>query len=69
MSTTLLSGASVAHSSQSGFVGRILAAFKALRQRMRLEDELARMSDRELADIGMSRYDVLRAIHGEGIER
>lgn len=42
----------------------LLDGFKAWRQRREAEAELERLTDRELADIGVSRADIYAAVRG-----
>ena len=54
-------------SPQLVFVSFILAKLRAWRRYRETVDELSRLSDRELADVGISRYDIDRTARDRAV--
>jgi uncharacterized protein YjiS (DUF1127 family) len=52
-----------------GLLSRAVAAVREMRARGMAVRDLSLLTDRQLADIGISRYDIGRIARGERIER
>lgn len=62
---TSIMGISSNHSSPSRWIARLIAGIDAWHQRRRTQWELSRLDDRQLADIGVSRFELGQMSRGQ----